>query len=146
MRYRKPKFDHPQKISETDWNNTPESVKNFINERLQLSNQNLQKEFRERTNIIIILVLDTVFLIICVLVQWLASKYVYEKVKLVGIDQWSITLLQIIFAISTDIAVLSYVVKDVVKIIMKAINEIKSERELLKQREEIRELLKETGR
>ena len=128
-----PKSKYIQKIPQEDWEQTPDSVKKLVEELEKSSekpNMNFSEEIQERTAVLITLLMDSLFFIFWIVLQWSISHYIIGKLQLNGIDKWTSIIFQIIFAISTATAVGTYTWKDISLIIIRANKAIKKEKGL----------------
>jgi hypothetical protein len=106
--------------------------------------QKIPQELRERIAVIATLSMDTGLLTFWIFLQWLVGTYFVEKLTLTAIDKWTLVTVQIIFAISTSIAVGVYTWKDVNLIIIRAQGEIENEKKKLN-KEQLKNILKDGG-
>lgn len=123
-----------QKIPQQDWEQTPDSVKELV-KKLEKPNIDFSEEIQERIAVIVTLLMDSLFFIFWLLLQWSISHYIVDKLQLNGIDKWTSIIFQIIFALSTAVAVGTYTWKDISLIIIRAKNDIDKEKNFLRQKQ-----------
>jgi lipid-A-disaccharide synthase-like uncharacterized protein len=65
-------------------------------------------------------VIDAAFVVAWVFVQWFVNEKVIEVYPLAGIDRWALGIIQGLFAVSTLVPIIAYVVVDIVVILNRA--------------------------
>jgi hypothetical protein len=72
--------------------------------------------------------IDSAFLALWVCVQALVSNHVTARFELSGIDKWMLKAFEIVFAVSTLVPVIFYVVEDIIRMFLQAQERIRHEK------------------
>jgi hypothetical protein len=79
---------------------------------------------------IVAVLLDGVFLVFWVLIQWAVNNYAVVRFPLSGIDSWMLSTFQLLFALSTLTPIIIYIFVDISKMVFRAHRTIRREFEL----------------